>query len=109
MTERIRVYEKITDVCISSLLDQSTPDDVIRKLQHIKQEYVDRDIRFILVSYGYDGAVDLELWGNREENDKEYKARIALAKKTAKANEKTKALKETRERKQYERLKKKFG
>jgi hypothetical protein len=60
-------------------------------------------------SYGYDGGCDFYLSGERMETDAEYEARLLAESKEAAEAEKKRLKIEARERKEFERLKKKFG
>jgi hypothetical protein len=89
--------------------DMKTPEEIIERMKALREEMGSRDVYFYFESYGYDGGKNITLRERREETDKEYAKRIAEQKK-AKAKEKeTKALKEAKERAEYERLAKKFG
>lgn len=90
------------------ILDQKTPEEVIKRMWELQDEYKDRKVSFNVSPYGYDGGLELELWEHRLENDKEYTARRA---QEAKEREKQKARKLSnaeKEFKEYLRLQKKF-
>ena len=59
--------------------------------------------------YGYDGAKELYLKFDREETDKERDKRLKLAQFRCANKVKVKAVKEEKERAEYDRLQKKFG
>lgn len=59
--------------------------------------------------YGYDGGKDLIVNGVRMETDFEYLNRLAKEEKDAIVKVKRKTAQEEKERKQYEKLKAKFG
>ena len=106
---------KILDVEVNDyidfydVLDGKTPDQVVESMKYYQEQYAGRDIYFDIQSYGYDGGKDLKLRERRPETDKEYEKRIAEEKKEKEKVKATKALKEAKERAEYERLKKKFG
>lgn len=108
MSERKTITTCIKDVSLHEILDGMSPADIIDKMTTIANAYSGRFIFFRLQGYGYDGAFDLQLYEKRLETDKEYQKRLdaeaAITNKTRAA----KLKKEEKERKEYERLKKKF-
>ena len=105
---------KILDVSANEYIDfdefdGKTPEQVIENMKAIRKEMGDRDVYFFIQHYGYDGGKELTLRERRKETDKEYNKRIAEEKKDRLKAKETKALKEAKERAEYERLRKKFG
>ena len=91
------------------VLEDKTPDQVVEEMKYYQEHYAGRDVYFYIQSYGYDGGKELRLRERRLENDKEFNKRIADEKKVQARVKESKLLKEAKERKEYERLKKKFG
>lgn len=87
------------------LFDNRTPSDIIENLKDLITEYSERDIYFRVFDCEYDCSQDVRLYERRLETDKEYNTRIEKEKKLVKKEKK----KEDRERREYERLKLKFG
>lgn len=104
ITDIIRTF-----VSLESILGSGTPDDIIHTMEELKLDYRGRDIFFEYESYGYDGGVEIRLAERRFETDVEYNRRMKVEEKQAAADSKAKLAKEAKERKEYERLKKKFG
>lgn len=87
-------------------------DEVIQRLQDLKQRYEERDWTELEIEYdyyGYDGGMDIVLKGMREETRKEEKERLEKERRQKEREQTIKAKKLEDERKEYERLKKKFG
>lgn len=95
-------------------------EDVFLRLIELKNKYPDHTNFSITVDPGYDGPDEYTLYGSRIENDDEYLQRLTreakarekkeLAKERAKkAAITTKKNRETRQRAQYEKLKKLYG
>jgi hypothetical protein len=59
--------------------------------------------------YGYDGAANYYLRGDRQENDQEYAIRIADEDRAKELEKKLNEKKRLKELTEYERLKKKYG
>jgi hypothetical protein len=78
-------------------------------MQSYVTDHPSRDLYFCFEHYGYDGGMDLTLRERRLENDAEFNARIKAETKQKERLAKTKKTKLEEERKEYERLKKKFG
>lgn len=108
MTKKI-VNVSMHEESIYDLLDQKTPDELIALMTRYKSDYEGRDIYFSVDSYGYDGGVNIELWERRLETESEYRGRMAVEARDAERQRKAKQDKDQRDRKEYERLKKKFG
>jgi hypothetical protein len=89
--------------------DGYTPDDVIEQMRQLKSAYEGRDIYFDFDYYGHDGGVSISLWEQRLETDAEYAARVKKEEKEELARKTAKLKQEEKERKEYLRLKKKFG
>lgn len=89
-------------------IDGKTPEEVIERMKALRADVGDRDVYFYISRYGYDGGKELTLRERREETDKEYNKRLAEEKKDRLKAKETKALKEAKERAEYERLRKKF-
>jgi len=108
MIKRKIVTESLGSESFYDILDSKTPEQVIQRMQEIREYYGDRDVYFDIQSYGYDGGKELYMYERRLENDKEYDRRIALEKKEKVKAKDAKALKKAKERAEFERLKKKF-
>jgi hypothetical protein len=110
MNERKEVTETLNiSVSLYDILDCNTPDEVIRVMEEYKQRYQDRKISFGIQSYGYDGGVEVILLETRPETDREYNKRIKAEQKEEERMKAAWAKTEEKERKEYERLKKKYG
>jgi hypothetical protein len=96
--------------CVSlyDILDCKTPDEVIQKMEEFKEAYQDRKIGFGVEHYGYDGGLEIVLQETRLETDKEYDRRIKAEQKEEERLKAAMAKTDEKERKEYERLKKKF-
>ena len=123
--KRLRVLDRKDSFSIYDM-DGKSPEELAMLFSSISQSYEPeilshgREVKFDVESYGYDGAVECSFAVFRDENDKEYTARIE---KERKAKEKSAAIKtakkeaarkelfktEAAERAEYERLKEKFG
>lgn len=80
--------------------------DIIEQLEDYKKEY-GGDCR-IEEEYGYGDSADTYLYYNREETDAEQTKRIAATKRQKEKRKADKVAKSEQDRKDYERLKKKF-
>jgi hypothetical protein len=109
MKERKEVTVTI-ESCVSlyDILDYNTPDEVIQKMEEYKRAYQDRKIKFDVQTYGHDGGVEIVLKETRLETDKEYDRRIKAEQKEEERLKAAMAKTDEKERKEYERLKKKF-
>ena len=124
MTKK-RVLDRRDHVDIVDLFDQRSLDDVILDLQSMLHDYEeeifthDKEMKFEVEHYGYDGGQELYVRVQRWETDKEYAKRqgqeAAAKEKARKARETKKArarqelfAKEADERAEYERLRAKF-
>ena len=80
----------------------------LKDLSFLRTQYTDKDI-FISFSYHCDDVVELSVEVVRPETDEEYESRVrGVALLNKKADEKL-MNEEQKERKEYERLKRKFG
>lgn len=95
-------------VSVLDILEGLTPDGVIQKMEEFKEAYQDRNIRFGVEYYGHDGGVEIVLQETRLETDKEYDRRIKAEQKEEERLKAAMAKTDEKERKEYERLKKKF-
>ena len=115
-TEKLRAiykFSSLTNLLVND--DDSDIDEVISRLQQAKGEGHDK-INFSITVDGYDyyiGELQFTAWHYAEETDGEFEARIAAwqeSERIKKENaKKRKADNEAREKKEYERLKKKWG
>lgn len=99
------------DIAFSIEIFDDTIDNIIEKLQNIKNKakelgYINVEIR---VESGYEGCYGLYINGQREETDTEYDNRIKRELKIKQDVLKTQKDTERRERKQLERLLKKYA
>lgn len=109
MNQRKQVTETLNDyVSLYDILDCNTPDEVIQVMEVYKQEYQGRKISFSVQSYGYDGGTDVVILETRLETDQECAKRIKAEQKEEERVKAAKAKSVEKERKEYERLKKKF-
>lgn len=90
------------------ILDQKTPEQVIEEMKSFMRMYEGRNISFNVAPYGYDGGLELELWEQREETDKEYSTRQAKEKLERDRKKAASKAKKDKEFAEYERLRKKF-
>lgn len=110
MSERREVTVTLDrSVSLYDILDCNTPDEVIQVMEEYKQRYQGRKINFGVQSYGYDGGVEVVILETRPETDREYDKRIKAEQKEQERMKAAKAKSVEKERKEYERLKKKFG
>jgi len=120
-----RVLERRDAVDILGLFDRCSFDDVLAELHsmaHCYEEEIfthDKDVRFEIEHWDYDGGMSLYVRVMRWETDKEYDKRVAkewAAKEKARRARETKKArarellykKEADERAEYERLRAKF-
>lgn len=111
MTDKKLIKVKIAEIDEHRLLDSSI-DDVIMHLERIQKHYMNQGFKELELkthSYGYDGAYEIYLYGNRLETDKELATRLKDEERTRIAKEKLDAKKNVEELKLYKKLKKKFG
>ena len=121
-----RVLDRRDHVDIFDLFGERSLDDVIIDLQSMLHRYEeeifthDKEMKFEIEHYGYDGGLEVYVRVMRWETDKEYDKRVAkewaAKEKARKARETKKARarellykKEADERAEYERLRAKFG
>ena len=64
---------------------------------------------YLEIEYGYDGECDVIISYKEEETDKELEKRLARGRKKRDKNKADKEKKEIRERKEFDRLQKKYG
>lgn len=107
-TQRKTVDEQVSVESIHDILDGRPPGEVIKIMQMYIEQYYDKSLYFKVISYGYDGAVEIQLWEQRLENDKEYNARLKREEKLAFKNAKEKEERRSKEYAEYLRLKAKF-
>lgn len=94
--------KKVIHVRVMSSIDnylEGKIDEAIKALEGFKERYGEGAY---LERYYYDEGSCLQLYVDREETDKEYNSRI-------KEEKRIQAEQEVRERKEYDRLAKKFG
>jgi len=106
--KRLMITSQLGTESFYDILDQKSPEEVITRMQELMAEYPGRKVNFNVAPYGYDGGLELELWEQRLENDKEFAKRREAE---AKARDKEKARKLTnleKEFAEYQRLQKKF-
>lgn len=108
MSKRKIVCESLGSESFYDILDSKTPEQVIKRMQEIREYYGDRDVYFDIQSYGYDGGKELYMYERREETDKEYDARIAQEKKLRASKKAAAQAKKDKEYGEYMRLKAKF-
>lgn len=110
MSDRKEVKVYIEDFYCNyyEMFNAKSPDDVIKWMTDLKKEYEGRNIYFNVV-YTFTGAKEFQLWETRLENDKEYDKRLKDEAKEIEIQNKLKLRKEKEERKEYLRLKKKYG
>lgn len=86
-------------------------DDVVSKLTQLKKEAETEGFSNLMIvveaSY-YENSSEWSLRGDRLETDKEYEKRLAIEKKITEDKKKEKLRRDENDRKEYERLKKKF-
>jgi len=88
-------------------------DNVISNLKDYKEKYLNKEKGYdsLIIdfeSYGYDGGIDMVLYGRRLENDKEYKKRVEAEEKKRERNKEYKKNQLKEEEELYKKLKKKF-
>lgn len=94
---------------LSRLFDNRTPLNIIENLHKLIKEYDGRDIYFRVIDAEYSDGQEVRLYEHRPETDKEYMNRIAKEQKTIDQLEKRRQQQEEKDRREYERLKQKFG
>ena len=114
MSKKKRVLDRRDQVFITELFDGRTIEDVILELQSMLHRYEeeifthDKEVRFEIQHYGYDGGVELYVRVVRWESDREYEARMAKEQKERAKKRAVARAKKDKEYAEYERLKKKF-
>ena len=113
MTKKyLDVNHKLTSIDDAEF--EGSIDTIIDTLQSLKEDFKDKNYNYLWLdketSYGYYNDMDVSytLYGSRKETDKEYDARMAKNKKALNVVKINKQKKLEKERKEYERLKKKF-
>ena len=107
MINKVRVFDTH-----STIDPDDGIDNLINSLQAAKEAEKSGEWTGLLVSsYSDDdyASVEWHIKGYRLETDKEYNKRMKEEEKVAKFKKKIKEDKEERDKKEYERLKKKFG
>jgi len=107
MTNKIRVYDIYTTIHPDDGID-----NLINSLQGAKEAEKSGEWTDLLVDWYSDDDYTSAEWhikGYRLETDKEYNKRMKELEKASKFKKKMKEDKEERDKKEYERLKKKFG
>jgi hypothetical protein len=107
MTNKIRVYDIYTTIHPDDGID-----NLINSLQTAKEVEKSGEWTDLLVDWYSDDDYQTAEWhikGYRLETDKEYNQRMKDLEKVAKFKKKMKEDREERDKKEYERLKKKFG
>lgn len=119
--EKIEVFDRSESFYLMDAFDKKSIDEAILSLEGLKTKVKDGERGELFVDYcGYDGGMEVEFHIFRLETDKEFESRIAQEEKKkekqrlAKEKQKEKARKvllenELEEKKEYERLKAKFG
>jgi len=106
MEERLKVTDLYLSLDNEEIFDNKTFEDIIEYFKQMKEEYKDRDYNF------YSKYDEITFTVYREENDEEYNKRIEKEIKKLRYEKKLEEERfnrnETRERREYERLKKKF-
>lgn len=107
MTNKIRVFDIYTTIHPADGLD-----NLINSLQAAKEAEKSGEWSELSVDWNSDDDYQTANWyikGYRLETDKEYNQRMKDLEKVAKFKKKMKEDREERDKKEYERLKKKFG
>ena len=113
MHDRILILDKKDSFDVGKL-DGLTPSEIVNEFRKIEEWYEyeisqSHQVKFHVESYGYDGGVDLFFGVYRFENDKEYADRTEKERRDTEKKKATEKSNEAKERREYERLKKKFG
>lgn len=102
-TVRVRVQSQYGgDAYLSGSELEGTPDEVIQKMEAMKADYPGRVLKLEYEQHRYDDYYAFYLYEERLETDEERDSRVALAKEQ-------RAIREDRERAEYERLAKRFA
>ncbi len=108
MSNKFIRVEKCVDRNISPYDFEGSVSDLMGQLAFWEGEH-GKTVELRVVPYGHDGGMDFELWHTRDETEKERDKRLVKARKLREKNKVVKEKKEVGERKQYERLRKKFA
>lgn len=106
MTKK-NVLKYLYDLDLYDIFDGRYIDDSINLLHDLKVSYPNT-LKFNTTWAGYDGGACVQIYEERLETDKEYVDRLKVEEKERAIIKKNKAKKEEKDRKEYERLKKKF-
>lgn len=126
MSKKKRVLDRRDQLFVSDLFDGRSFDDVLAELHSLAHRYEeevfthDKEVKFEIDHYGYDGGIELYVRVDRWETDREYDKRRAredaakekarLARETKKAQALATALStEAEERELLARLQQKYG
>lgn len=90
-------------------INNKTFDEIATIVSSLRNKYKNVSHTIRVEPYGYDGGLDFFVRVFRQENDQEYNKRIKKEQAERDRKNKVELDKETRERKEYERLAKKFG
>jgi hypothetical protein len=116
LKDRQKLAFRQDPIDIGTILNGATPKEAIEQLEALDEAaWLDSvkegnpmlaECRFFVEWYGYDGGFEVYLNHYRWETDEEMEQRIA---RESQATMKKAAKKEERERREYERLRAKFG
>lgn len=126
MSKKKRVLDRRDQLFVSDLFDGRSFDDVLAELHSMAHRYEeevfthDKEVRFEIDHYGYDGGIELYVRVDRWETDREYdkrRAREDAAKEKARKARETKKARalatalstEAEERELLARLQQKYG
>lgn len=101
------VTDKLQDISLYDL--ESSVQDCIEYLQKIINTYSNHHNLRIDVNFGYEGAYDYTLYGDRQETDTERDKRLKLRAEVRAQKKKQREKKEQQEQLEYQRLHKKYG
>lgn len=113
MADRKLVLDRNDDFSFEEM-DGMTPLELVTlfatKAEHYEHEIANGYlVEFTVEPYGYDGGVETMFSVYRLENDKEYEVRKNKERVASEKSKIARVAKEEKERREYERLKKKFG
>lgn len=108
MSKRKIITESLGSESFYDILDGKTPEQVIQRMQELREYHGDHDVYFDVQSYGYDGGLELYLYQRREENDREYNTRVAKEKLERAKKKMAAQSKKDKEYGEYLRLRAKF-
>lgn len=104
---KIQIIEKITEIPCSYF--EGSLAYVQNSLQELGLKHLNYHNLKLSWSYGYQDETVFELYGDREETDKECAARYTALEKVKAAKKATKEVERETKRKLYEQLKKELG